>query len=108
MGGAGARTALRTIELLMTNPDGMTVRQLACELGMTDHGARERLRSLLREGFVEVARAGRSGPGGEALYRLGPRLRAAAMEGSTRWRSELLGTAEPDAPRAYPRGVINV
>lgn len=108
MGGAGARTALRTVELLMVNPEGMTVRQLAIELGMTDHGARERIRSLLHEGFVECARPGRPGPGGEGVYRLGPRMRAAAMEGSIRWRMELLGRAEPDPMPAFPRGITNV
>lgn len=103
MGGNGSKSALRTMEALMRHPDGMTVKQLADELGMTVHGAQQRIRTMLGEGFVEATRPGRRGPGGEGLYRVGPRLRSAAMDAAVRWREQLVGREQPGGVPAKPR-----
>lgn len=87
----------------MVHPDGLTVNQLAGELGMTRHGAHQRIQTLLVEGFVEVARPGRRGPGGEGLYRIGPRIRSLAMDASAHWREELVGKSSTVGIPAFPR-----
>lgn len=103
MGWQGSRAALRAVERLMEHPDGMTVTQLADELGMTVHGARERIRVLLGEGFLEIVKPGRKGPGGEGVYRLGPRFRSLAMTAAVGWREELVGKSSPAGMPAFPR-----
>lgn len=103
MGGQGSRAALRAVERLMEHPDGMTVSQLADALGVTVHGARCRIQTLLGEGFLEIVRPGRKGPGGEGVYRLGPRFRSIAMDAAVSWREELVGKVIDCGTPVYPR-----
>lgn len=101
MGGSGTRPLLRVVEVFLRHPDGITIYQLADELGLTRDGANARLQSIYVEGFVECVRTGVRGS--PAIYRLGPRIRSAAMDAGERWRSEIVGKPSEQGAPAFPR-----
>lgn len=102
----GASDSLRILEALVCAQAGMTVEELSEALGMAWHRTNHRVRLMAREGFLEVAGAGRrrrSRGLAPDLFRVGPRLRSAAMDAAEKWRAEIVGREIPGGVPAKPR-----